>query len=67
MAITVQGLIDHLQEHVRLQPFVGELEVYGGFEFNLRELSGDFDIITGYEAAKLGGNPVKGLVILDME
>lgn len=67
MAITVQGLIDHLQEHVRLNPAVASMGVHGGFEFNLRELSGDFDIVTGYEAAKLGGNPVKGLVILDME
>ena len=66
MAIDVQGLIEHLQEHVRLNPAVADMEVHGGYELTLRSLSGDFDIITGSAAEMLDGNPVKGMIILDM-
>lgn len=66
MAIDVQGLIDHLQEHVRLNPAVADTEVHGGYQFTVRALSGDFDIIPREQAVNFGGNAKTGIIILDM-
>lgn len=48
MAITVQGLIDHLQEHVRENRQVADLEVWlssDGEGNSYRPSAGDFDIL----------------------
>lgn len=67
MAIDVEGLIDHLQKHVRLNPDVADMEVYVGVlnqgEF---ELSGDFDILSGLAVEELVGRIVpSGVIVLD--
>lgn len=64
MAITVQGLIDHLQEHVRLQPYVGAAEVHT----RCGEITGDFDILRERDAENWTDMiPSPAVVLLDME